>query len=52
MRHLALALVISAFALVGAEVTLEEGASFTGRIEADFELPPELVSLEAQPGER
>lgn len=36
----------------GAEVTLEEGASFTGRIEADFELPPELVSLEAQPGER
>ena len=36
----------------GAEVSLEEGASFTGRIEADFELPPELVSLEAQPGER
>lgn len=27
----------------GTEVSLDEGASFTGRIEADFELPPELV---------
>jgi cytoskeletal protein CcmA (bactofilin family) len=33
----------------GAEVSLEEGASFTGRIEADFELPPELL---ATPGGR
>lgn len=29
--------------LGGSEVTLEEGASFEGRIEADFELPPELA---------
>lgn len=36
----------------GAEVTLDEGASFTGRIEADFELPPELLDHEARPGER
>ena len=33
----------------GAEVSLEEGASFTGRIDADFELPPELLET---PGER
>lgn len=26
----------------GAEVSLEEGAVFAGRIEAEFELPPEL----------
>jgi len=28
----------------GSEVSLEEGASFRGRIEADFELPAELVT--------
>ncbi|HEY4117087.1 MAG TPA: polymer-forming cytoskeletal protein [Byssovorax sp.] len=28
----------------GAEVSLEEGAAFTGRIEAEFDLPPELTS--------
>lgn len=28
----------------GSEVSLEEGAAFTGRIEAEFELPPELVT--------
>lgn len=27
----------------GSEVSLEEGAVFTGRIEADFELPPQLT---------
>ena len=31
----------------GAEVSLEEGAAFSGRIEAEFDLPPELV---ARPG--
>jgi cytoskeletal protein CcmA (bactofilin family) len=36
----------------GAEVSLEEGASFRGRIEADFELPPELLETQARPGER
>lgn len=29
--------------LGGSEVSLEEGASFEGRIEADFELPPEIA---------
>jgi len=33
----------------GSEVSLEEGAAFTGRIEAEFELPKELV---ARPGGR
>jgi cytoskeletal protein CcmA (bactofilin family) len=28
----------------GSEVSLEEGAIFAGRIEAEFELPPELVT--------
>jgi cytoskeletal protein CcmA (bactofilin family) len=28
----------------GSEVTLEEGAVFAGRIEAEFELPPELTA--------
>lgn len=31
----------------GSEVSLEEGASFRGRIEADFELPPELAEKPA-----
>jgi len=26
----------------GTDVSLEEGASFTGRVESEFELPPEL----------
>jgi len=30
--------------MIGAEVSLEEGASFVGRIEAEFDLPEELVS--------
>jgi cytoskeletal protein CcmA (bactofilin family) len=34
----------------GAEVSLEEGAEFTGRIEADFELPAELTG--GRPGGR
>ena len=29
--------------MLGAEVVLEEGAAFEGRIEAEFELPPELT---------
>lgn len=29
--------------MIGAEVSLEEGASFSGRIEAEFDLPAELM---------
>jgi cytoskeletal protein CcmA (bactofilin family) len=29
--------------MIGAEVNLEEGASFSGRIEAEFDLPAELL---------
>lgn len=32
----------------GAEVSLEEGAAFSGRIEAEFELPPELTTRTAR----
>jgi cytoskeletal protein CcmA (bactofilin family) len=28
----------------GSEVALEEGAAFTGRVDAEFELPPELTA--------
>jgi cytoskeletal protein CcmA (bactofilin family) len=31
----------------GAEVSIEEGASFTGRIEAEFDLPAELAPAHA-----
>ena len=36
--------------LVGAEVSLEEGASFHGRIDAEFDLPAELGGTHKQPG--
>jgi cytoskeletal protein CcmA (bactofilin family) len=32
----------------GAEVSLEEGASFAGRIEAEFDLPAELTSRQGR----
>ena len=32
----------------GAEVSLEEGAQFNGRIEAEFDLPSELISHRAR----
>jgi cytoskeletal protein CcmA (bactofilin family) len=35
--------------MAGAEVTLEEGAAFTGRIDAEFDLPAELTG---RPGSR
>ena len=35
--------------MLGAEVILEEGAVFTGRIEAEFDLPAELTG---RPGGR
>lgn len=35
--------------MLGAEVVLEEGAAFTGRIEAEFDLPAELTG---RPGSR
>ena len=36
--------------LTGAEVSLDEGASFHGRIEAEFDLPAELEGAGLSPG--